>query len=93
MNNPETKDARLNIRCDYRSRELLDKAAAYAQTSVSDFVLGHALAYAAEVVRANESITLKESDFRAFLAALDTPAEPNAALKRALERHAAEVRP
>jgi uncharacterized protein (DUF1778 family) len=87
-----TKDSRLNIRCDSRARQLLDKAAAYAQTNVSDFVLSHALTSAEEVVRAHESITLTPMDFKAFLAALDGPVAPNAALARAFDRHAEQVR-
>ncbi len=92
MSTTTTKNGRLNIRCDSLARQLLDKAAAYAQTSVSDFVLSHALASAEEVVQANESITLTAMDFQAFLAALDGPAKPNAALARAFERHADQVR-
>ncbi len=92
MSTTTTKDGRLNIRCDSRARQLLDRAAAYAQTSVSDFVLTHALASAEEVVQANESITLRASDFQAFLAALDAPAEPKAALGRAFDRHAEQVK-
>jgi uncharacterized protein (DUF1778 family) len=92
MSTATTKDGRLNIRCGSRARQLLDKAAAYAQTSVSDFVLSHALACAEEVVQANESITLTAMDFKAFLAALDGPVEPNAALAGAFDRHAEQVR-
>ena len=87
-----TKESRLNIRCDLHARELLDKAAAYSRVSVSEFVLKNALASAEEVVQAHESITLKPEDFLAFLAALDAPQKPNAALKRAFERHAEQVR-
>jgi len=86
------KDARLNIRCDAQSRALLDRAAAYARVSVSEFVLNNALATAEAVVQEHEAITLTGNDFRAFLAALDAPAKPNAAMKRALKRHAEQVR-
>ena len=92
MSTPATKESRLNIRCDLRARELLDKAATYAHVSVSEFVLSNALASAEQVVRANESITLKPEHFKAFLAAVDGPARPNAALRRAMKRHAAQVR-
>jgi uncharacterized protein (DUF1778 family) len=85
------KECRLNIRCDAHARELLDKAATYAHVSVSEFVLTHALESAEKLVQANESITLKPEDFRAFLAALDKPVEPNAALKRAFKRHKAQL--
>jgi uncharacterized protein (DUF1778 family) len=92
MNPTTTKESRLNIRCDLRTRQLLDKAAAYAHVSVSEFVLSHALASAEKIAQAHESVTLTPADFQAFLAALDTPAEPNAALGRAFDRHARQVR-
>jgi uncharacterized protein (DUF1778 family) len=91
MGTTTIKESRLNIRCDDHARELLDKAATYAHVSVSEFVLSHALASAEKVVQANECITLKPEDFRAFLAALDTPARPNPAMKKAFKRHAAQV--
>jgi uncharacterized protein (DUF1778 family) len=92
MSTTATKESRLNIRCDVRARELLDKAATYAHLSVSEFVLSHALASAEQVVQAHEAITLTPQHFKAFLAALDAPAKPNAALKRAMKRHAEQVR-
>lgn len=92
MKTATTKESRLNIRCGTHARQLLDKAAGYAHVSVSEFVLSHALASAEQVVQANESITLKLEDFQAFLKALDEPTEPNAALKRAVDRHANQVR-
>jgi uncharacterized protein (DUF1778 family) len=87
-----TKTSRLNIRCDLRARELLDRAASYAHVSVSDFVLSNALASAERVVLQHETITLAPEHFKAFLSALDAPAKPNAALKRAMKRHAEQVR-
>ncbi|TAN47956.1 MAG: DUF1778 domain-containing protein [Methylococcaceae bacterium] len=87
-----TKESRLNIRCDIHARQLLEKAAAYAHVSVSEFVLSYALASAQQVVQTHESITLQPTDFQNFLAALDAPTAPNAALMRAFERHAAQVR-
>ncbi|MBI3523469.1 MAG: DUF1778 domain-containing protein [Betaproteobacteria bacterium] len=91
MENTTAKESRLNIRCNGHARELLDKAATYAHVSVSEFVLSHALASAEKVVQANESISLKPADFRAFLVALDAPVKPNPALKKAYKRHAAQV--
>ena len=92
MNTPASKESRLNIRCDLRARELLDKAATYAHVSVSEFVLSHALASAEQVVQSHESITLKPEHFKVFLAALDESTSPNAALKRAMKRHVEQVR-
>ncbi len=91
METTATKESRLNIRCNSRARQLLDKAATYSHVSVSEFVLSHALASAEKVVLENESITLRADDFRAFLAALDKPAKPNAALKKAYKRHATQI--
>jgi uncharacterized protein (DUF1778 family) len=91
MENTTLKENRLNIRCNVHARQLLDKAASYAHVSVSEFVLSHALASAEKVVQANECVTLTPEDFHAFLAALDTQAQPNAALKKAFERHTEQV--
>ena len=91
METTTLKESRLNIRCDNHTRQLLDKAAGYAHVSISEFVLSNALASAQRVVQEHESITLKPKDFEAFLAALDTPSKPNAALKRAFKRHAAQI--
>jgi len=85
------KDTRLHIRCDQQVRHLLDKAAAYSRMSVSEFVLRQAVDQAQAVLAANETITLSQDDFAAFLAALDTPAAPNAALQRAYARHDKQV--
>ena len=42
MSTATLKQSRLNIRCDSRTRELLDRAAGYVHLSVSEFVLSHA---------------------------------------------------
>ncbi|EIC19653.1 type II toxin-antitoxin system TacA family antitoxin [Thiorhodovibrio frisius] len=86
-----TKNSRLHIRCDERTRQLLDKAAAYSRSNLSAFVLNEAVAAAERILSEQESITLQNDDFQAFLAALDTPAVPNAALVRAFERHSEQV--
>lgn len=87
-----TKDTRLHIRCDQEARRLLDKAAAYAHMSVSEFVLRNAVEQAQSVVQSHEAITLSQDDFMAFLNALDTPAGPAPALQQAFARHAKHVR-
>lgn len=85
------KDTRLHIRCDHEMRRLLDKAAAYAHMSVSEFVLSHALEKAQSLVQTHEAMTFSQKDFAAFLDALDTPPIANAALQRAFQRHASQV--
>ncbi len=91
MSATTVKENRLNIRCDNHARQMLNKAAAYAHVSVSEFILSHALASAEQVIQAHESITLDTADFQAFLAALDEPVQPNAALSRAFDRHSEQV--
>lgn len=91
MSQAATKDSRLNIRCDERTRLLLDQAAGYAHVSLSEFVLSRSVAAAEQVVREQQSITLDAEDFQAFLEALDSPGEPNGALRRAFDRHAEQV--
>lgn len=87
-----TKDTRLHIRCDQEVRRLLEKAAAYAHMSVSEFVLRQAIEHAQSLVQAHETMTLSQEDFAAFLEALDKPPQPNPALQRAFERHTKHVR-
>jgi len=91
MKNTTAKENRLNIRCDVRARELLNKAATYTHVSISEFVLSNALASAEKVVQAHEHITLQPEDFQAFLTALDAPAQPNPALEKAFKRHSEQV--
>ena len=92
MNQTIIKENRLNIRCDNYTRQMLDKAAAYAHVSISEFVLTHALSSAELVIKEHESITLQSVDFQAFLTALDKPLQPNAALNRAFDRHNLQVK-
>lgn len=91
MGNPTTKESRLNIRCDARTRVLLDKAATYSHLSLSEFVISQALATAEKIVQAHESISLQPDDFQAFLDALDNPVEANTALQKAFELHQAHI--
>ena len=86
------KDTRLHIRCDQESRLLLDKAAAYTHMSVSEFVLRNAVEQAQSLVQAHEAITLTQSNFAAFLDALDAPPKASPALQRAFQRHSQQVR-
>jgi uncharacterized protein (DUF1778 family) len=92
MTQATIKENRLNIRCDTYARQMLDKAAAYAHVSISEFVLTHALSSAELVIKEHESINLQPEDFQAFLTALDKPLQPNAALNRAFDRHNLQVK-
>jgi uncharacterized protein (DUF1778 family) len=82
-----TKRQRVSLRIDADSKRTLERAAGYAGSSLSDFVITRALAAANEVIQARETVTLSGRDWDAFLDALANPPAPNANLERALRRH------
>ena len=93
MANTETvKQERMHIRLDTLSKQKLERAAAYAHKSLSEFVLGQALHAADEVIQEHETITLDEADWDVFLDALDSPPKPNAKLRQAFAEHKKRVR-
>jgi uncharacterized protein (DUF1778 family) len=92
MANTETaKQERMHIRLDAPSKQKLERAAAYANKSLSEFVLGQALHAADEVIQEHETVVLDESDWSVFLDALDNPPKPNAKLRKAFAEHSKRV--
>ncbi|MEN8166774.1 MAG: DUF1778 domain-containing protein [Pseudomonadota bacterium] len=92
MANVETvKQERMHIRLDTLSKQKLERAAAYAHKSLSEFVLGQALHAADEVIHEHETLTLNEADWEVFLDALETPPKPSTKLKQALAEHKKRV--
>lgn len=86
------KQERMHIRLDALAKQKLERAAAYTNRSLSEFVLGQALHGADEVIHEHETLTLNEADWEVFLDALENPPKPNAKLKRALAEHKKRVR-
>jgi uncharacterized protein (DUF1778 family) len=86
------KQERMHIRLDTISKQKLERAAAYAHKSLTEFVLGQALHAADEVIQEHETIMLDEADWGVFLDALDNPPEPNAKLRQAFAEHEKRVR-
>jgi uncharacterized protein (DUF1778 family) len=84
----DIKRDRMHLRLDARSKQMLERAAAYNATTVSDFVLSEALEAARRTIASRESIVLGPADWAAFHDALLNPPAPNAALKAAARRHA-----
>jgi uncharacterized protein (DUF1778 family) len=85
------KQQRMHIRLDALSKQKLERAAAYAHKSLSEFVLGQALNAADEVIQEHETLSLTQADWEVFLDALENPPKPNAKLKRALAEHKKRV--
>lgn len=83
----ETKDDRLQVRLDARSKSVLQRAASYRHKTVSQFVLATALEEAEKVIRENEVVTLSGPDWKIFYDALTNPPAPNAALRKAYARY------
>jgi uncharacterized protein (DUF1778 family) len=92
MSSSETvKQERMHIRLDPLSKRKLERAAAYAHKSLSEFVLGQALHAADEVIQEHETLTLNDIDWQVFLDALENPPKPSAKLKRAFAEHKKRV--
>lgn len=77
---PESKRERLHLRLDADSKRLLERAAAYSGSTVSEFVLSRAVDAAEAVIDTHDQVVLGPDDWDALLAALDNPPAPNAAL-------------
>jgi len=81
------KRDRMHLRLDARTKRTLERAAAYEETSVSDFVLANAVVAAERVIDRHEKITLSARDWDAFYHALINPPQPNERLKKAARRY------
>ena len=79
---------RISVRLSPQSKRTLERAAAYADKTVTDFVLDSALKSADALVRKHEVITLEAADWDVFYAALLNPPKPNAKLRKALAWYA-----
>ena len=89
---PQVKRDRMHLRLDARTKRKLERAAAYEETSVSDFVLANAVAAAERVIDSHEKIALSAKDWDLFYDALINPPEPNEKLKEAARRYRERVR-
>lgn len=79
-----TKDARLNLRITSRQAQLLRRAAAAEDQSVTDFVLQSAAQEAERVLADRRWMVFSEEEWASFSAALDQPAADPAALRSLL---------
>lgn len=81
------KSDRLAVRLSAENKLMLERAAAAAGRSLSDFVVSSSLSAAQQTLAEVERMRLSEADRDAFLAALDNPPAPNAALRAAAALH------
>lgn len=87
----KAKQDRLHLRLDAKTKRKLERAAAYEQTSVTDFVLASAVAAAKRVVESREKVTLSAKDWDVFYDALINPPEPNEKLQEAARRYRGRI--
>jgi uncharacterized protein (DUF1778 family) len=73
----------MHLRLDAKTKRKLERAAAYEETSVTDFVLAKAVAATERVIDSHEKIALSAKDWEVFYDALVNPPEPNKKLKEA----------
>jgi uncharacterized protein (DUF1778 family) len=81
------KRDRMHLRLDAKIKRKLERAAAYEETSVSEFVLASATAAAERIIDAHEKVTLSAPDWDIFYDALMNPPEPYERLKQAARRY------
>ena len=79
------RSEKLDLRLTPGAKQTLQRAAAAAQRSVSEFVLESALASAAETLADRQSFQLDGEQWEAFVAALDAPPQLHPRLARLLQ--------
>ncbi|MBM5793450.1 MAG: DUF1778 domain-containing protein [Cyanobacteria bacterium K_DeepCast_0m_m1_088] len=82
---PELRSEKLDLRLTPAAKQTLQRAAAAAQRSVTDFVLDSALASASETLADRTQFLLDPERWEAFLAALDASPQPQLRLKQLLQ--------
>jgi uncharacterized protein (DUF1778 family) len=83
---------RISLRVGRDAKRKLERAAAYSDKTLTDFIIDVALQRADAIVRQNEVITLTRAEWDRFQDMLLNPPEPNKRLKKALAEHARVVR-
>jgi uncharacterized protein (DUF1778 family) len=85
MTSSPSRSEKLDLRLTPGAKQTLQRAAAAAQRSVSEFGLESALASAAETLADRQSFQLNDEQWEAFVAALDAPPQLHPRLARLLQ--------
>jgi len=75
----------LNMRIKPETRRLLDMAAELTGKNLTDFVLDAARQAAQSALLDRAAIPLEGKDYKAFVALLDAPPQPNERLRKSLQ--------
>jgi uncharacterized protein (DUF1778 family) len=79
-----TRQDRIHLRVSPRAKRMMERAAAYSDKTLTDFITEAAKEKAEAVVREKEVITLTPDAWEEFCRLLLGPPEPNEALKKAV---------
>lgn len=81
-----SESARINLRTSAEAKAMIERAAALMGTTVSSFMLQNAYESARRIVSENATLFLTQRDFEAFVASIDNPPRPKAALRKLMAR-------
>ncbi len=81
-----SEPARINLRTSAEAKAMIERAAALMGTTVSSFMLQNAYESARRIVSENAMLLLTQRDFEAFVASIDKPPKPKAALRKLMAR-------
>lgn len=76
-------NSRVSLRINPKDKALLARAVALQQTTLTDFVLRHAVKAARSLIEEAERVELSKRDSLRVLELLDDPPEPNPKLMKA----------
>jgi len=84
MPSSATRSDKLDVRISPDAKRLLQRAARERHTTISQFVVDSALASAREVLAESVRIEIDATEWAAFQAALDAPAQAHPRMRRLL---------
>ena len=85
LRSEKLRSEKLDLRLIPGAKQTLQRAAAAAQRSVTDFVLESALASASETLADRQNFQLDPESWEAFLSALDAPPQAHPRLAQLLQ--------
>ncbi len=86
MSQPTRKDDVIQIRASAETKAMLNRAAQLRGQKLSEFMLDSARRQAEEAILDQRVFFLDAKQHEAFLASLDAPSKPNAALRALMKR-------
>ena len=86
MSQPSRKDDVIQIRASAEAKAILNRAAQLRGQKLSEFMLDSARREAEEAILDQRLFFLDDKAHEAFVAMLDAPPKPNAALKKLMAR-------